>query len=691
MMNVALTASNSVLVRLVDPAIRSLLVASVAGLAMAVFKVRSASTRLITWTAVLYIALGMPLFILMLPTVPVTIPRLLHETATPRPLSEIQTPASSPVNQSATNMRIVKRGGSSEMRAVSVSGTTAVLDTVRTPTQPTIPWVVLASGVYVVIALTLFARLAVGIMLGRRVIRASRTIRDPRVTQSLIYDAHCCASRSVPCAAESELISVPVTMGILRAIILLPASWRDWDDARLNAVLAHEISHIARRDALRQLLSLVHRAIFWFSPLAWWLHRQLVELAEQVSDEAALSCGTDRSEYARTLLGFFEAVNAAPGRVWWQGVSMAKTGQAEQRLERILAWRGVVTMGLKKSVLVAVIALTLPVVFLAATVRPANANRQDSDHNQIPTPPAPQAAATPSAPAASSELPSPALAPVAPNSMVAPTAPAAVNGIVSSGGRLWVAPVAPGASVAAVAPVAPVAPWPYQSVGKGYSYSYGYDDEQRFVIVSGKSDSVTMSGSSEDARHAQKLKKQISGDFIWFERDEKSYIIRDQATIDRARQLFAPQEALGKQQEELGKQQEALGKQQEELGKKMEQVQVKVPDMTAELDRLKAKLQKLGANATMEQLGDLQSEIGDLQSKIGDVQSKAGEEQSKLGEQMGALGEKQGKLGEQQGELGRQQGELAEQASRQMKELLDEAIKNGTAQPEPQTGGTGML
>jgi hypothetical protein len=49
---------------------------------------------------------------------------------------------------------------------------------------------------------------------------------------------------------------------------------------------------------------------------------------------------------------------------------------------------------------------------------------------------------------------------------------------------------------------------------------------------------------------------------------------------------------------------------------------------------------------------------------------------------MGALGEQQGKLGAQQGELGRQQGKLARDASRQMKQLLDEAITNGTAQPE---------
>jgi peptidoglycan hydrolase CwlO-like protein len=109
---------------------------------------------------------------------------------------------------------------------------------------------------------------------------------------------------------------------------------------------------------------------------------------------------------------------------------------------------------------------------------------------------------------------------------------------------------------------------------------------------------------------------------------------------------------------------------------------VNVPDMTAALDRLKAKLQKLGPSATMEQIGDLQSEIGELQSKIGEIQSHAGDQQSKLGELQGELGEKQGKLGEEQGKLGEQQAEIAERATRQMKELLDEAIKNGTAKAE---------
>lgn len=301
-------------------------------------------------------------------------------------------------------------------------------------------------------------------------------------------------------------------------------------------------------------------------------------------------------------------------------------------------------MRLKKSVVLVVVALAVPVVYVAASAHLVA-------HAAMPQHP----------PAARGDT--------------APAAPAARATPLSE------------PKAALIAALSPHPIWSNQATdsddSSGHSsYHYNYDDGSRFVIVSGQNDSLTMSGSSEDARHVQKLKKSIQGDFIWFQHDEKSYIIRDQATIDRARKLWAPQEELGKKQEALGKQQEALGKQQEELGAKMEQVKVNVPDMTAELDKLKAELQQLSSGATMEQIGKIQSAIGELQSKIGNLQSQAGERQGELGRQQGALGERQGKLGEQQGELGRQQAELAENAARQMKELLDEAMAKGIAQPE---------
>ena len=528
--------------------------------------------------------------------------------------------------------------------------------------------------VYLAGALILLCRLIVGYSLSRKLVRVSQPITDSRLHGIVTSNAR--ALGAVPHMAESALVSVPVTVGALNPAILLPLQWHDWDDAQLEAVLAHELSHVARHDSLTQYASLLHRALFWVSPLSWWLDRRLAALAEQASDEAALSSGADRNEYAKTLISFFEAVQMAPGRVWWQGVSMASGGQAQQRLEKILAWKGAGNMSVKKSLVTAVVILAFPVIYLIASARPANARTHASNLSQ------PQAAA-PAAPSSVSVPPSaPTVAPVAgvpapgPRGGV-PATPAVVG--VPVGGPVT-------ALVAPVAPMAPVAP----AFGRkhGYFYSYGNDDEDRFIIVSGKADSYTMSGSTQDVHHVERLKKQIPGDFIWFQRDEKSYLIRDQATIDRAKAFWAPQEELGKKQEELGKQQEVLGKQQEALGKKMEEVRVNVPtDMAAKLDALKAKLQKLGPTATMEQIGDLQSEIGDLQSQMGDIQGHAGEQQGKLGEEQGKLGEQQGKLGEEQGKLGEEQGRLAEEAIKKTKTLFDECIKNGKAQPEQ--GGSG--
>jgi hypothetical protein len=526
----------------------------------------------------------------------------------------------------------------------------------------------------VVVTLFFLARFVAGIILSDKLVGSSRLIAEGLAVEKLA----CSARGSAPRLATSDRISVPVTVGAFWPTILLPSDWREWDVEKLDAVLAHEFSHVVRRDALTQRISLLYRAFFWFNPLAWWLNWHLAALAEQASDEAALSGGADQNHYARTLLGFFEVLQTAPRRIRWQGVSMARSGQAERRLERILTWKGTISMSMKRSLAIAILVLAIPVVYLAASVHPANAAPVASNAGvwQEPTPP-----------------PAPPAPPVGGISAVAP-----IHGIPP-------VPVAPIAPMAPKGPMTLLAPpsgptwWngfgqghsSGTGSGKGFSYAYGFDDEERFVIVSGKSDSFTMSGSTQDARHVEKLKKQIPGDFIWFQRDEKSYIIRDQATIDRARGFWAGQEELGKKQEELGKQQEALGKQQEELGSKMEQVRVNVPDMTAALDKLRAKLQKLGPSATMEQIGDLQSEIGELQSKIGEIQSHAGEEQSKLGELQGELGEKQGKLGEQQGKLGEQQAEIAEKATRQMKELLDEAIKNGTAKAEEESIRTPTL
>jgi beta-lactamase regulating signal transducer with metallopeptidase domain len=672
----AVPEASSGLLRLIgEAAARSLALGLLAALALAALRVKSISVKLLVWRGLLVAALAMPVLAGLVPAVrlPVPVPNSRAPGA-----AQASVPGPAVTLTKASQISGPPSNGPRKMARASQSARLSEASQKPPRRSPPIPWPIVLAAVYLAVAILLLARVFVGWRWGQRLQLASTPIADPSALRDLDACARAAELRTTPRLADSEILSVPVTLGARNPVILLPADWREWGEGELGAVLAHEVSHVGRRDALVERLALIHRAVFWFSPLAWWLERQLADLAEQASDEAALAAGADRSRYAETLLGFFAALEASSARAWWQGVSMAKAGQAEKRVDRILAWRGVMSNRLKKSLVVMLASVAAPAVVLMAAVHPAVYNFQEpalpSAPRQEPAPPR-------------EPTPPPPLARAAVGARPARQTLAAVPAIPTVPALTGVRPHAP------LAPSAPVPPDQEQSTATKDSDTtitdritgrYDRDDwGGRFVIVTKDSHAVTMSGTEEDARHARSLRSKIPGDFIWFERDEKSYIIRDQATVDRAKKFWEPEEELSKKQEELGKQQEALGKQQEELGEKMEAIRVKIPDLTAEMQKLEARMKQLSTNGgTVEEIGDLQGEIGELQSRIGEIQSDAGREQGELGRQQGELGRQQGALGRQQGELGRQQGELSRRATRQMQQLLNDALDRGLAQPE---------
>jgi beta-lactamase regulating signal transducer with metallopeptidase domain len=738
------------LTHLADAAARSFVLGCIAGLALNVSRVKSVSLRLNVWRAVLCVALIMPFLGLLLPAITFRLPAQLsqrvdefrfayravnavtnnaeNEPARPAEIArnsgerhvshsiantvpEGHGRSDGPVAADSKNARLdLARGNKNVLLGRAVTWTKAEL--------AAMPW---TATTYLLVTLGFLVRFALGLILSVRLERAAQPVRDPRALALLSSRARTLGIRRVPRLAESELLSVPVTFGVVRPAILLPAGWRDWDAAELDAVISHEVSHVARRDAFIDRLSLLHRALFWFSPLSWYLTGCLAELAEEASDEAALAAGADRTRYAETLLGFFAELEASPGRAWWHGVAMATAGQAEKRLDRILEWKGSVAMQLKKSVVVLLVMCAVPVVYVAAALRPGAYNFSSSEYGSMQEQaPAPRAQA-PSAPAPA-PTPAPLPAPVVtvdpvtrvivttdvaprvsvgiPTIEIAPTPVTVTTPVTSVVVRSAVTPkVSVAVSADAIAPVVIEDPVkvrvlaPLQLVtqssqsGSTVFVMSGEREGHQFVISSGNT-YISVSGDSESygtdhpSEFVEFLQEKISGDFIWFRRDGKSYLIRDPATIKRAKEFFAAVQELDKKQEELGKQQEALGEKQEALGKEQEEVHVQIPDMTEDLHKLEAELKKLGASGTQEDLGRIQGEIGELQSKLGDLQSVAGDEQGKMGEKQGELGEQQGKLGELQGELGRQQEQVFKNASRQMKSLIDDAVAHGLAKPE---------
>lgn len=161
---------------------------------------------------------------------------------------------------------------------------------------------------------------------------------------------------------ESDEATGPFAVGIVRPVILIPRDWRDWHAAKLDAVLAHERSHIERRDPAVQLLSAIHRALLWHSPASWLLHRCIVRTAEEASDDAAIVFIRDRASYAQTLLEF---MRTAPRTARLQGVAMARYANIEARIDRILE-SAAPSPGMTRKGVAGLLALGSPLVFLAA-------------------------------------------------------------------------------------------------------------------------------------------------------------------------------------------------------------------------------------------------------------------------------------------------------------------------------------
>ncbi len=663
---------SSFIEHLVDPAIRSAAFALAAGLSLLVFRVKDASMRLLAWTSVLYAALSMPFLGWLVPPVPVAVSGIFasHLAANPS--------ASQPKVDGKLTLIQLAPADKAQAQVRSAAQPISQL-----PESQRVSWPQFAVGIYLLAAATFLARLGFGLALTRRLRRASRPIADSETLTILQVQARAVGVARLPALASSDAVTVPVTLGFPRPVILLPSTWREWEDPKLRAVVAHELAHVARKDSVTLMLATLYRCLFWFSPLSWWLERRLAELAEQVSDDWALRAIADRAYYAGILLGFMSTLKNSSGRVRWQGASMAKGARTYRRLERILVAQDRLSAGLRKPALAASLLCATPLLYLAAALRP-------STTSQTLTPPEP-----PTAPEAARTLPQHAKSPKGggvTKPPPTPDTPATPQPLFESP---WY-PTAP----ASPAPPRSSSPSVYTLVTNGVhgehrlailsgqestvTFAGDFEEEdnnqQGFVILSG--DSTTISGSSDDLDHAKKLRSKIKGDFIWFRREGKSYVIRDEATVKKAKALFAPQEALGKKQAEVGKQQEALGAQQEKLGTKQEEVGVLLPDLMGDVKKLEAAVSDSSRPRTQDDLARLQSQLAELQGKIGELQSRAGKEQAKLGERQASLGQQQAELGRKQAELGREQARLAREATEKMEHLLDEALAKGFAEPE---------
>jgi beta-lactamase regulating signal transducer with metallopeptidase domain len=105
----------------------------------------------------------------------------------------------------------------------------------------------------------------------------------------------------------------PGVVGLWRPTLLLPEGIMERLTAsELEAVIAHELCHVRRRDNLFSGLHMLAEALFWFHPLVWLIGARLLEERERACDENVLSLGNQPRVYADAILNVCKLYTESP-------------------------------------------------------------------------------------------------------------------------------------------------------------------------------------------------------------------------------------------------------------------------------------------------------------------------------------------------------------------------------------------
>ncbi len=159
----------------------------------------------------------------------------------------------------------------------------------------------------------------------------------------------------LPFAAPIRILSSPSLLepgifGLFRPVLVLPEGITGHlTAAHLNAILAHELCHVRRRDNLAAAIHMLVEALFWFHPLVWWIGARLVEERERACDEEVLRLGNQPNVYAESILKTCQFYLESPLAC----VSGITGSDLKKRIVRIMSQGLTVQLNFRKKLLLA--------------------------------------------------------------------------------------------------------------------------------------------------------------------------------------------------------------------------------------------------------------------------------------------------------------------------------------------------
>jgi len=335
---------------LIGIALKSLLIAGLTLGLLQVLRSRSAAER--SWVAhVGLLALIIMAFApLVLPTWNVETPALTNQTQAVTPL---ETPAPAVVSNTPKNIPAVPT-------APNVTPTIAA-------TVPSLSPIAAATALYAVPALILLfiTLLALGRLIALRA-RADVLV-DGHWLSALARAQRRMGFKHGTALLTSDELASPISWGLVRPVILLNSRAVE-ATGEAEAIIAHELAHVARMDWIKLLLARIATALFWFNPLVWMLAREAHQLREEAADDSVLAADIVDTDYAQLLVGV--ARHECPGLLLGaHGVAPSKSSLA-RRVARVLdgkSERGPVARSFALGVFTGAVLIAAPLAALTLT------------------------------------------------------------------------------------------------------------------------------------------------------------------------------------------------------------------------------------------------------------------------------------------------------------------------------------
>jgi beta-lactamase regulating signal transducer with metallopeptidase domain len=157
-------------------------------------------------------------------------------------------------------------------------------------------WLVVAGAAALLLGLARFARAAWRVSTTLRGTRPSADRRSQRLLDGLLLQTRLTRVR----LTESLEITSPLSVG-LREICLPKRLLDGMSEAEAEAVLAHELAHLERRDGLWFPAVAFVEAVLWMSPLTRWVASRTRYCSELACDDRAVALTKKPQALARAL------------------------------------------------------------------------------------------------------------------------------------------------------------------------------------------------------------------------------------------------------------------------------------------------------------------------------------------------------------------------------------------------------